>query len=277
MQNPVRGIDRILIAVADIDTATREYSVLLGVEPFAHGQRSTSGARSVLFRLDNTCLELRATDGEEGLSGLVFEVGDIEGFAAQVRAEGVALAELDTGYDIDAVSGVENHWRQFPLPPQLARGIALSAIQYDAALAESATPVLSGDGLRGVDHVVINTVDGDAAAALYGDTLGIRLALRQDVPKWGGDMLFFRTSHMSIEVIAADTNDAQRDSLWGIAFKVGDIMATHTRLVQAGVAVSDVRDGRKPGTRVCTIKSHCCAIPTLLVQAEPTTLKGVEP
>ena len=35
---------------------------------------------------------------------------------------------------------------------------------------------------------------------------------------------------------------------------------------KSDVAVSEVREGRKPGTRVCTVKSHCLDVPTLLVQ-----------
>ena len=36
--------------------------------------------------------------------------------------------------------------------------------------------------------------------------------------------------------------------------------------LQAGVDVSEVRTGRKPGTRVMTVRSGTCGVPTLLVQ-----------
>ena len=36
--------------------------------------------------------------------------------------------------------------------------------------------------------------------------------------------------------------------------------------LQAGVDVSEVRNGRKPGTRVMTVRSGTCGVPTLLVQ-----------
>ena len=44
--------------------------------------------------------------------------------------------------------------------------------------------------LRGVDHVVVQTSDIDASKNFYGTQLGIRLALEQSRPDWGGDMLF---------------------------------------------------------------------------------------
>lgn len=118
-----------------------------------------------------------------------------------------------------------------------------------------------------IDHVVVQTQDADAIADLFGERLGIRLALRQNVPEWGGEMLFFRTNHMSIEVIA-NAKSAPEDSLWGLALRCQDINQVHARLVAAGVRVSDIRDGRKKGTRVATVKDHVMGIGTLLIEHE---------
>lgn len=116
-----------------------------------------------------------------------------------------------------------------------------------------------------VDHVVVQTKSGDAAKTFYGDQLGIRLALEQDVPAWGGTQLFFRTNSMSVEVLATD-KAGDEDRLWGLALKTDDIVATQKRLSDAGVDVSEVREGRKPGTKVCTAKSHVMDVPTLLIE-----------
>jgi hypothetical protein len=37
--------------------------------------------------------------------------------------------------------------------------------------------------------------------------------------------------------------------------------------VADGVEVSEVRTGRKPGTRVMTVRSGTCGVPTLIVQS----------
>jgi len=116
--------------------------------------------------------------------------------------------------------------------------------------------------------VVVKTQNAAAAKRFYGDQLGIRLALEQEVPEWGGTQLFFRASSMSIEVIASDTAPEQ-DTLWGLALKSDDLDVTHARLTESGVAVSEIREGRKPGTRVCTVKSHALNIPTLLIEHPP--------
>jgi predicted enzyme related to lactoylglutathione lyase len=116
-----------------------------------------------------------------------------------------------------------------------------------------------------VDHVVVKTQSVEAAKRFYGEQIGIRLALEQDVPEWGGTQLFFRASSMSIEVVASNKSPAQ-DELWGLALKSSNLDETHTRLLEVGVEVSGIREGRKPGTRVCTVKSHALGVPTLLIE-----------
>ncbi len=91
------------------------------------------------------------------------------------------------------------------------------------------------------------------------------MALEQDVPDWGGTQLFFRASSMSIEVIASE-KAPEEDHLWGLAFKTASLDTTHQRLVNEDIDVSEIREGRKPGTRVCTVKSHGLQVPTLLIE-----------
>ena len=57
-----------------------------------------------------------------------------------------------------------------------------------------------------------------------------------------------------------------RDSFWGLAWSVSDLKAVHRRLTDVGVEVSNIRDGRKPRTIVCTVKSHTRGVPTLLIE-----------
>jgi len=102
--------------------------------------------------------------------------------------------------------------------------------------------------------------------SLYRDKYGIRLALDQTVEEWGGRMLFFRLNQTTIEVIGKENDKEAEDSLWGLAWVVKDIRATHNRLLTEGVEVTDVQDGRKLNTLVTTVTSHTCNIPTLLIQ-----------
>ena len=117
-----------------------------------------------------------------------------------------------------------------------------------------------------IDHLVLRTDNADACIETFRDRLGIRLALDQTVEKWGGRMLFFRGGKMTLEVIQSSADGDTGNYFWGIAYQCDDIDAVAASLAERGVALSDVRDGRKPGTRVATLKSHCLDIPSLLIQ-----------
>ena len=120
-----------------------------------------------------------------------------------------------------------------------------------------------------MDHVVISTADPERAAALYGARLGLDMALDRSHPDWGR-LMFFRCGDLIVEVVQRPGKDAAADTahdkLWGLSWRVADIDATRARLAAAGVDVSDVRNGRKPGTRVLTVRNGTCGIPTLLVE-----------
>ena len=55
-------------------------------------------------------------------------------------------------------------------------------------------------------------------------------------------------------------------ALEGIAFQCGDLERTALELARRGVSLSGIRPGRKPGSLVATVKSHCLGIPTLFLQ-----------
>ena len=273
-------IDHIIIAVPDLTEASNDYSALLGRAPSWRGAHPDYGTANTLFKLDNTYIELLAPQGEgmaadivngilntrgASLGGLVFGTESADDFISHARSQGLEASDPVPGHGVDEQTGAERRWRNMFWDPAAARGIFSFCIEHAAgSTLPEATPHGAG-AIAGVDHVVVKTQSAEAAKAFYGDQLGIRLALEQDVPEWGGVQLFFRASSMSIEVIASDKAPEQ-DELWGLALKTDDIETTHARLTESHVEVSDIRDGRKPGTRVCTAKSHSLGVPTLLIE-----------
>ena len=169
------------------------------------------------------------------------------------------------GHGIDDNTGVTRTWQTMHWDMAAARGIFSFCIRHDDLSALPMAAVEGAGAVTAVDHVVVQTKSAEAARKFYGDQLGIRLALEQHVPDWGGTQLFFRTNSMSVEVLATE-KAGDDDRLWGLALKTDDIVATQKRLSDAGIAVSEVRDGRKPGTKVCTAKSHALDVPTLLIE-----------
>lgn len=274
-------VDHIIIAVSDLKTATHDYALMLGRDPSWQGRHPDYGSANTLFKLDNTYLELLAAEGSgwagdrvtqhiadkgQGLMGLVFGVDEIVPFIDHARKAGLDISDPMAGHGLDLAETAKRSWKNMVWPEDAARGIFSFAIRHDDPDALKIAPIAGAGPCTEVDHLVVQTSDTKASKNFYGTQLGIRLALEQSRPDWGGDMLFFRTNHMSIEVIGAPKFDAQLDHLWGLALKTDDIEATHARLVESNVAVSEVRQGRKAGTRVCTVKSHCLDVPTLLVQ-----------
>ena len=107
---------------------------------------------------------------------------------------------------------------------------------------------LKNSSVKKLDHVVINTNDPDGFIEVYGNVFDIRLALDQTVEKWGGRMLFFRVNKTTIEVIAKKDEEEVKDSLWGMAWDVENLEATHKRLDEEGFELTEVKEGRKPNT-----------------------------
>ena len=54
-----------------------------------------------------------------------------------------------------------------------------------------------------------------------------------------------------------------------MSWRVGDIDAARSRLIAVGIEVSEVRIGRKPGTRVMSIRSGTCGVQTLFLERTP--------
>ena len=127
--------------------------------------------------------------------------------------------------------------------------------------ATAAAPILA------LDHVVVSSQDPERAAALYGARLGLDMALDRSHQEWG-QLMFFRCGDLIVEVVRRPVAEADQahDKLWGLSWRVADIDATHARLVAAGIDVSEVRIGRKPGTRVLSVRNGTCGIHTLLLE-----------
>lgn len=119
-----------------------------------------------------------------------------------------------------------------------------------------------------LDHVVVHTSDAERAVADFGGRLGLDLRLDRHAAQWSARMLFFRCGPAVVEVVQP-TGDAPHDgpdALWGVAWRTPDLDATVRRLAAGGIAASPVRAGRKPGSRVCSLRERRLGLPTLLIE-----------
>ena len=213
--------------------ATEAYTTLLG-EP-----RAVSGAGFWPAGNGSVCV---LTESEEATPGVAFAAADVAGAERLLARRGLPIAatvdDLRPGRWTETVPSV---------------GI----IPADGG-AEQGRPSL--------DHVVFTAPTIDTAVALFAGRLGMDLRLIK--PFGEGGQLFFRTSAVIVEVLAG-LQPSEDVGLWGLAWDTTDIDQERERLIAAGLEVSEVRDGRKPGTRVATVREPALATPTILIESTP--------
>jgi catechol 2,3-dioxygenase-like lactoylglutathione lyase family enzyme len=276
----ITGLDHVVVLVSDIEAATTAYQTLFARTP-AWRNRS-DGTERVLFTLDNMTLELMSPSGEgatadriravlaeqgEGLASICFRTNDVAKMHRRLDRLTLKPEPVGEAESRDVPSGATISWKRTRAATDATRGVRMFFLEL--ARERPLSVRTTAASITAMDHVVISTSDPERAAALYGARLGLDMALDRSHPDWGR-LMFFRCGDLIVEVVHRPGKDATADQthdrLYGLSWRVADAEATRARLMAAGVEVSEVRTGRKPGTRVLTVRSGTCGIPTLLVE-----------
>ena len=279
----ITGLDHLVLVCPEITSGVAVYEKLLGRKADWRANVEGGGA-SALFRLGNTALELLAPAGEGPLAARLAEMIEADGPGLTTLAFGSDGAAGDhntftrrglepepvvEGRSIHSQTGAARTWQRFRIPDTKTGGIKVFIIQPgEGALQPQPAPA---DAVHGLDHAVINTAAPDRTLALYGAKLGLRLAMDRTNPDWGVRLIFFRTGGLTIEIAQrlADPEDYTKpESFWGLTWAVADIAAAHARLNASGFDVSEIRKGRKPGSRVFTVRDGTMNVPTLFIAHE---------
>lgn len=267
----ITALDHVVLAVADFDAAVTAYEALLGRR--ARRTDPANGATRAWFKLDNVALEVIAPAGEgvagdrvrahlaehgEGPSMLAFAVAGLGDAGRRLERRGLAVSRIEgSAFNALAASTASTH------------GVPMVFARFETYPPAAAL----GDGvgvIDAIDHVVIHTPNPERAVALYGGRLGLDLRLDR-TQAWGARQLFFRCGDLVVEVVhplKPGVSDGP-DSLGGFAWRAADATAAHARLAAQGFAVSELRAGRKPGTRVFTVKDRTFGAPTIVMDAAP--------
>jgi catechol 2,3-dioxygenase-like lactoylglutathione lyase family enzyme len=253
----IHALDCITLGVASPDAAQQSYAVLLGHEPAADGTNAQ-------MQLANVRLEFVAkpSSADDGLAGIAFAVGDLAKAQHLLERRGMRLHLADGDGGAAA--------RRLHVATDSTHGVPVSLVEYEPRAAATSPAPITADrhaAVSGLDHVVIRTPNPERAVALYAGRLGLSLRLDRSEPSWGARLLFFRCGDLVIEV-AHDLKagvSGEPDKLWGLSWRVPDIARAHARVQVAGVEVSDIRTGRRPGTRLFTVRSHAAGVPTIMI------------
>ena len=270
-----------ILAVRSLKKSEALYAKLFGRKASWQGVHPGQGTENALFRLSNIYLELMAPDGSqgafadmlearfqkrgEGVFGLSLSVENADRFYESLRRRGFHPREPQQGEGRERTSGAHRRWRLVFLPPEETLGLFVFGIEHLSSA--DALPFVASDcdeaaAVAALDHIVVRAGDADLVRGFFGEGgLGMRLALERDVPEWGGRMMFFREGGVTVESIAG--GDVGEDHFWGLSWRVGDVGLARERVLGLGFDVSEVREGRKEGTRVCTVRD--VGVPTLLI------------
>ena len=265
----IKAIGTVWLAADDLDAARTSYQALLGVESSAHA--AGGNVEHLCFGLANVTLDIVPRDltdrgGDrapqaadvQGLGGIAFAVDDIDEARRRLARRG-----LETTWP--APVGPDDGAGVLVAPSRLPHHVRLSF--HSAQAPATAAPPRDPSAIAGLDHVVVRSPNPERAIVLYAGRLDLELKLDVTRPEWGVRLLFFRCGDLIVE-IAHDLNAGLSegpDKLWGLSWRSADIEATHRRLAGAGFDLSPVRPGRKPGTRVFTVRNRTAGVPTLVV------------
>lgn len=254
----ITGFDHVVIAVRDIAAGVAAYEVLLGTKAAPIATRDDVASAFVVT--SNLTVELMAPvgpgaarllaaldEGGEGLKSLVFATSNIERLHTRCQRVGLDPEEIVR----------RDGAQSFRARTERTHGARLFFMQR-------AEPMTANAGVLGLDHIVVRTPDAERAAALYGARLGLDMRLDREV--MGRRLMFFRCGDAIVEIIHDDTLSDGRDKLWGLSWRVADADAERARLADAGLNVSEVRTGAKPGSRVFTVRDQTCGVPTLMIE-----------
>lgn len=282
----ISGLDHVVLVCPSIDAGEAAYTTLLGREPDWR-THDPGGSASIIYQLENAALELMApsgggpvarrlhslidTDGV-GLKSLVFASPSLADARSVFARRALKPDEISEGESVDPFSARVRTWARLRLDEAATHGVRIFALQRGTP-----DPLVYIPGpptaVAGLDHVVINTHNPDRASALYGARLGLRMALDRSNPDWDMRLIFFRAGSLTIELAhrLSEGSGNQPDRLWGLSWRVPNIDATHNRLAEAGLAVTSIRPGRRPGTRVFTVRDGTLNTPTLILSDEPVS------
>lgn len=237
------------VAARDPSTVAADYRELVGCSD----PRPDAGDSDSLA-LENIQLQFETLDGE-GAAGIrsVGLVGEVDGQVGRWTLDSASLSATSL------------------------EAVAFAASEEDVSKAASPSTssptVPDPSAVHAVDHIVIRSRDVDATRRLYEQGFGLRVLFDREFPDWKVRLCMCRVGDAVLEIAGSlgreeevADHDGPRDRLWGVTWRVRDIEAAHGRLLEAGFDVSDVRTGRRPGTRVFTVRDRTGGVPTLIIQ-----------
>ncbi len=192
---PDLSLDHVIIGVEDLWTAAAELRGLLGRRPSWRGRHPGYGTANVLFRLENSYIELLAPDPEAtsdtawtgslgrflrehrpGLFSIALQTPDVFAAATSARARGLPVEEPLPGTGLDLDSNAEREWVNARIPPEATRGTRCFFITHKSTvdvLPRAALIVDAAAAVMDTVAVVATSSEMEGARRMWGDVFGL--------------------------------------------------------------------------------------------------------
>lgn len=264
MTSPILALEHIRITVTELSTEIEHYAALLGVAPSWQG--TEDGKELAVFNTDNVAVHLVASKQARGLEAICFAVDSLERMHRRLKRVGIASHEAPR-HSFGTINGAS---KMHIASSADTRGIEISFTEQNSGTGTQKPSVANG-----LDHIVIASRRAEGTAFLLGSQLGLDMRMDMSRAEWKARLMFFRCGDLIVEVFeqldqdgsdAKDDTSSKQDSFYGLTWRVADADASHARLSDAGFDVSEVRKGRKPGSRVLTVRNNTAGVATLLIE-----------
>ncbi len=280
----IHALDHVDLVVKDLDAAAEQYTALLGRKPVWLAE--ANGVKHVWFQLGNMGLNIMSPTGPgvtgdtvrtrlnsvgEGIYALAFAVRDLAAAAKLIERRGIPASPPSPIRATDPKTGEKRYWNTSVLASTATAGTQIFLTERNEASPPFPMSEPVGDeraAVNELDHVIIRTPNPDRAIAIYGGRLGLDLRLDRPNPQLGNRLMFFKVGGAIVEIGAplrvASTEGI--DKFGGFAWRVRNPEMVNARLAQAGRNVSEVRQGRKPGTAIFTVRDGTVGVPTVMIE-----------
>lgn len=250
--SPIKHIDHLHVGTTDFERSVAAYTSLCGLQPST--ETSVDGKRLAKFALANLTLCLAEADGDTGILEVRFAVDSIERMGRRLERLGLTPTPTESPTRLSI----------------LQRGLHFSFVEHDGERDEHHRDLGLGAVVNALDHLVIESANPEHTAFLLAAQLGLDLRMDLSNANWGARLMFFRCGDLIVEVMhklgKSPPSESRDDSFFGLSWRVADAHAAQQNFTEQGLEVSAVRDGRKPGTQVFTVKDPTLALPTLILQ-----------
>lgn len=289
------SLDHVLIAVHDLQAASKTYSETLGFALMPEGIHPGRGTHNRNIVLGQEYVELIAIrvpaeregsplkhflDRREGMYAFALGVKDIGAFVSELHTRSVEVEEPRKGSLSGQPGKVGYTWRSAYVSPEATPGARVLLVQHDKSIEERYTEPanlhIHPNGVLGVQRLGLAVRDAVAAASRWERNFGVKISQVKEMSPSATRHALIPLQNCCLEFVSPLKEgelsrflDLYGPGLYFLALKVQDMEATKAFLKKRGVPVGDVTQSAW-GKTFAVPPSHTHGVVLEIVQPQIT-------